>query len=280
MDPPPPPPTEAPPPLPTSPPPSLGNIPADEEASEEKAPVAPPRRIYRHSKSNPEQYGTPNNAAVVNDEDRMAPLSSHNEPSSSEAVSVPAVNLRSPDVSSSSWSSSSKPLLSGHMVSWAAWAGHSSGTGATAPVSPYAVIPYHHQNDYPSPPSCRPVVVACRSNSRNSNSSNSSSINNDHVHHKRPPPTVSETKRTTRRPVSRLWPSFSSIGRSNQQPNNNRNARSSSRPPPEEHIYEEIDDKHLHRQPEQPQPSVTNGITGFSRTGRGGSFAGATRQVR
>lgn len=77
------------------------------------------------------------------------------------------------------------------------------------------------------------------------------------------PPSVDEPKR---RPVSRLWPSFSSIGRD----------RSASRvqadpslllPPPaeEEHIYEEIDD-------------IKERGRGLSRAGRGGSFAGASRQ--
>ena len=77
------------------------------------------------------------------------------------------------------------------------------------------------------------------------------------------PPSVDEPKR---RPVSRLWPSFSSIGRD----------RSASRiqadpslllPPPveEEHIYEEIDD-------------IKDRGRGLSRAGRGGSFAGASRQ--
>lgn len=77
------------------------------------------------------------------------------------------------------------------------------------------------------------------------------------------PPSGYEPKR---RPVSRLWPSFSSIGRD----------RSAGRvqadpslllPPPaeEEHIYEEIDD-------------IKERGRGLSRAGRGGSFAGASRQ--
>lgn len=64
-----------------------------------------------------------------------------------------------------------------------------------------------------------------------------------------------------RRPVSRLWPSFSSIGR-------DRSANRSEQPSPEEHIYEEIDEVNEQRQAKS---------TGLTRTGRGGSFAGASR---
>lgn len=72
-----------------------------------------------------------------------------------------------------------------------------------------------------------------------------------------------------RRPVSRLWPSFSSIGRDRsasrvQQPDQSQPALSS--PQEEEHIYEEIDESKEHQS------------RGLSRAGRGGSFAGASRQ--
>ena len=78
----------------------------------------------------------------------------------------------------------------------------------------------------------------------------------------RPP----ETDEPQRRPVSRLWPSFSSIGRDRSA------GRIQSDPlsmlpsqPEEEHIYEEIDES-------------KDSSRGLSRAGRGGSFAGASRQ--
>ncbi len=271
--------------------------------STDGAPIAPPRRIYRHSKSvqadvPSNKVETPGRSISMPDEgdDRfsIAPLLSSNRDIISNVSSDTAVpsavghNIPPPppnaDLSAGVISWTGRPLLTGQMVSWTAWSGHSSGTATAAePVSPYAVIAYHdqqYQTNYPSPSSKRATAAASRSNSRNSNSSyNSSASNNDH-----PLPILSsstETKRQVRRPVSRLWPSFSSIGRSHQ----NARASSGNRHPPEEHIYEEIDDKHLHHQPEQqqetrlPLTSPQNGVTGFSRTGRGGSFAGATRQV-
>lgn len=68
-----------------------------------------------------------------------------------------------------------------------------------------------------------------------------------------------------RRPVSRLWPSFSSIGRDRSAQRREPRPPSPSPPPPDEHIYEEIDDV------KRPAPVA------LTRTGRGGSFAGASR---
>lgn len=71
-----------------------------------------------------------------------------------------------------------------------------------------------------------------------------------------------------RRPVSRLWPSFSSIGRDRSASR----VQQSDQPQvlaaqqEEEHIYEEIDESKDHQS------------RGLSRAGRGGSFAGASRQ--
>lgn len=72
-----------------------------------------------------------------------------------------------------------------------------------------------------------------------------------------------------RRPVSRLWPSFSSIGRDRSASRIQQTEPSQvlSCQPEEEHIYEEIDENKDHQS-----------NRGFSRAGRGGSFAGASRQ--
>lgn len=68
-----------------------------------------------------------------------------------------------------------------------------------------------------------------------------------------------------RRPVSRLWPSFSSIGRDRSASRVQADPSQLLPPPEEEHIYEEIDDNKEHSR-------------GLNRAGRGGSFAGASRQ--
>ena len=75
-------------------------------------------------------------------------------------------------------------------------------------------------------------------------------------------PSYGEVKR---RPVSRLWPSFSSIGRDRSA---NRNSGDQQQQQSlEEHIYEEIDDVNKER----------GKSTALTRSGRGGSFAGASR---
>lgn len=77
------------------------------------------------------------------------------------------------------------------------------------------------------------------------------------------PVVVDEPKR---RPVSRLWPSFSSIGRDRSASRVQADPSLTLAPQPEEeHIYEEIDESKDHGR-------------GLSRAGRGGSFAGASRQ--
>lgn len=125
------------------------------------------------------------------------------------------------------------------MVSWTAWSGHQ-----------------HHQQEAEAAEVFE-TVKENKTGTRNLNSEPPTPVIT------RPESAGDEPKR---RPVSRLWPSFSSIGRD----------RSASRvqadpsallPPPveEEHIYEEIDD-------------LKERGRGLSRAGRGGSFAGASRQ--
>lgn len=128
------------------------------------------------------------------------------------------------------------------MVSWTAWSGHQM---------------YQQEND--------PCDLATRDdktlNGRKHDLSPSIAST------ARPEPTTDEAKR---RPVSRLWPSFSSIGR-DRSVSRSQTETSPSHPlppsPEEEHIYEEIDEN-------KEQPNVR----GLSRNGRGGSFAGASRQ--
>lgn len=132
------------------------------------------------------------------------------------------------------------------MVSWTAWSGHQhhqqESEAFDAVKEDKQSLPAAGRNRTLEPP---PLVV---------------------TRPEPPPPPASGENEPKRRPVSRLWPSFSSIGRD----------RSASRvqadpslllPPPaeEEHIYEEIDD-------------MKERGRGLSRAGRGGSFAGASRQ--
>lgn len=156
-----------------------------------------------------------------------------------------------------------RPVLQGQMVSWSAWSSRLDEQSG-------AVMMTTHQNH----PAERMHPLA------------SSVIGDSTVASRR-----SNTSRVPRRPVSRLWPSFSTIGRSNSR-NRNKTAAASALPP-EEHIYEEIDDSHgraeriatASNSGASPTPATATTPAGIasgcvlSRTGRGGSFAGATRQV-
>lgn len=213
-------PTEPPPPPP--PPPNglciaIGAI----AESKETPPVAPPRRIYRHSKT---------------DSDSLPRDLSAKPSSDTPSVPVPPTLDLSPGITS--WAG--RPLI-GQMVSWTAWSGHQ-----------------HHQQEAEAAEAFETVKEdKLATKTRTPETPAAATVTT------RAEPAGDEPKR---RPVSRLWPSFSSIGRD----------RSASRvqadpsallPPPaeEEHIYEEIDD-------------IKERGRGLSRAGRGGSFAGASRQ--
>ena len=161
-----------------------------------------------------------------------------------------------PDASGSSsvsktWMEVNRPALQGHMVSWTAWSGLNESSGVEQRMMP--------------------LVKA--SSAGEDGAASSRRVNNH------------GTARTARRPVSRLWPSFSSIGRSHSR---NRKGVLPPGPSPEEHIYEEIDDSRtlatkaeatvISSSESAPPAGIASGAN-FSRTGRGGSFAGATRQV-
>lgn len=146
------------------------------------------------------------------------------------------------------------------MVSWTAWSGHQP-----------------RSQEYPndgieSSPSNENSTVAVTVATTNTSTA---SVAGAPVHGSRrsADSMMAPGEEPKRRPVSRLWPSFSSIGRDRSASRAPAPDQPLTPSPEEEHIYEEIDES----QAAQHRNTINNN-RGICRAGRGGSFAGASRQ--
>ena len=276
-------PTEPPPPPPTC-------RPDESQEAEEAAPVAPPRRIFRYSKAELDAFGR-----------RLSATKSKSSDDQESAESAAQVVALSPGITlGSSWVG--RPL-SGQMISWSAWAGLGlpMGQQPTAHVANGAADNENPRADKvgsrvlistPQPPDTASVKVVCRADS-------GKRCNNSGDETAAAPSSPGDGKR---RPVSRLWPSFTAIRRdrslqtsghvkasasghtSDAAPHGGTQPVADDMEPEtdhrytDEHIYEEIDEKR------EPPDGDSDGVdhrslepVGLSRVGRG-SFAGASRQ--